>query len=178
MIIILNYIIISLPKISVIAMGLGKIGLILNWARRFYRIFDSSVWTPVATVGVSWLKIKPIVLIFPVIESTSVDSVTHTTVKILWGEDSFTFFSYLIWLRFFIFPSYIYTEVFGRQQTCFASLMPKIWALVSNFPVIESASADSIAHTTVRSLWREHSFTLFRNWLYFVSCLKFLYLIR
>ena len=69
------------------------------------------------------------------------------------GEDSFTFFSDLIWLRFFIFPSYIYTEVFGRQQTCFASLMPKIWALVSNFPVIESASADSITLTTVRSLW-------------------------
>ena len=99
MIIILNYINTSLPKISVIAMGLGKIGLILNWARRFYRIFDSSVWTPVATVGVSWLKIKPVVLIFPVIESTSVDSVTHTTVKILWGEDSLLY-TVLFYFRF------------------------------------------------------------------------------
>ena len=54
---------------------------------------------PVATFGVSWLKIKPIVLIFPVIESASADSVTHTTVKILWGEDSLLY-SVLIYFRF------------------------------------------------------------------------------
>ena len=39
---------------------------------------------PVATFGVSWLKIKPIVLIFPVIESASADSIAHTTVRSLW----------------------------------------------------------------------------------------------
>jgi len=54
---------------------------------------------PVATFGVSWLKIKPVVLIFPVTESTSVDSVTHTTVKILWGEDSLLY-SVFIYFRF------------------------------------------------------------------------------
>lgn len=52
-----------------------------------------------------------------------------------------------------IYIDFLNTVVFGRQQTCFASLMPKICALVSNFPVIESAVADSITHTTVRSLW-------------------------
>ena len=85
MIIILNYINTSLPKISVIAMGLGKIGLILITRKIYIDFLDTVVfWTPVATIGVSWLKIKPVVLIFPVIESTSVDSITHTTVKILW----------------------------------------------------------------------------------------------
>ena len=54
---------------------------------------------PVATFGVSWLKIKPVVLIFPVTESTIVDSVTHTTVKILWGEDSLLY-SVFIYFRF------------------------------------------------------------------------------
>lgn len=52
-----------------------------------------------------------------------------------------------------IYIDFLNTVVFGRQQTCFASLMPKIRVLVSNFPVIESAVADSITHTTVRSLW-------------------------
>ena len=85
MIIILNYINTSLPKISVIAMVLGKIGLILITRKIYIDFLDTVVfWTPVATFGVSWLKIKPVVLIFPVIESTSVDSITHTTVKILW----------------------------------------------------------------------------------------------
>ena len=54
---------------------------------------------PVATFGVSWLKIKPVVLIFPVIESASADSVTHTTVKILCGEDSLLY-TVLIYFRF------------------------------------------------------------------------------
>uniref|UniRef100_UPI0028DB7561 hypothetical protein n=1 Tax=uncultured Granulicatella sp. TaxID=316089 RepID=UPI0028DB7561 len=58
-----------------------------------YRLLGySSIWTPVATFGVSWLKIKPIVLIFPVIESASADSIAHTTVRSLWREDSFTLF--------------------------------------------------------------------------------------
>ena len=108
MIIILNYINTSLPKISVIAIVLGKIGLILNWKRRFYRIFDSSVWTPVATFGVSWLKIKPVVLIFPVIESTSVDSVTHTTIKILWGRILLHFFR--IWFDY-VFLFFLHTFI-------------------------------------------------------------------
>ena len=56
-------------------------------------------WTPVATFGVSWLKIKPVVLIFPVIESASADSVTHTTVKILCGEVSLLY-TVLIYFRF------------------------------------------------------------------------------
>ena len=89
MIIILNYISISLPKISVIAMGLGKIGLILTTRKIYIDFLDTVVfWTPVATFGVSWLKIKPIVLIFPVIESASADSIAHTTVRSLWGNDS------------------------------------------------------------------------------------------
>ena len=70
-------------------MGLGKIGLILTTRKIYIDFLDTVVfWTPVATFGVSWLKIKPIVLIFPVIESASADSIAHTTVRSLWGNDS------------------------------------------------------------------------------------------
>ena len=58
-----------------------------------YRLLGyRSIWTPVATFGVSWLKIKPIVLIFPVIESASADSITLTTVRSLWGGIHLHFF--------------------------------------------------------------------------------------
>jgi len=89
LIIILNYINTSLPKISVIAMVLGKIGLILITRKIYIDFLDTVVfWTPVATFGVSWLKIKPVVLIFPVIASAFADTITLTTVRSLWGNDS------------------------------------------------------------------------------------------
>ena len=60
---------------------------------------------PVATFGVSWLKIKPVVLIFPVIESAFADSITRTTVRSLWFVSllhgiriKFNFVSYLHYL--------------------------------------------------------------------------------
>ena len=58
----------------------------------FFTLLLKFILKCLATFGVSWLKIKPVVLIFPVIESASADSVTHTTVKSLWREHSFTLF--------------------------------------------------------------------------------------
>ena len=81
-------------------MGLRKIGLILITRKIYIDFLDTVVfWTPVATFGVSWLKIKPVVLIFPVIESASADSIAHTTVRSLWGENS-ELYSILIYFRF------------------------------------------------------------------------------
>ena len=71
-----------------------------------YRLLGySSIWTPVATFGVSWLKIKPIVLIFPVIESTFADSITRTTVRSLWGERFLVLFRFVLF-SFLNFCSY------------------------------------------------------------------------
>ena len=76
-----------------------------------YRLLGySSIWTPVATFGVSWLKIKPIVLIFPVIESAYADSITRTTVRSLWREDSFLYIV-LIYFRFLTSILMIETKV-------------------------------------------------------------------
>ena len=121
--------------------GFGEDWIYSNYEKNLYRLLGySSIWTPVATFGVSWLKIKPVVLIFPVIASAFADTITLTTVRSLWGNDS-QFYSVLIDFRFLTFVLMVGTKTEVASKP-FRILLLK---------------------TTVKGLWWDLSFALSLN---------------
>ena len=107
--------------------GFGEDWTYSNYEKNYIDFFDTVVfWTPVATFGVSWLKIKPVVLIFPVIASAFADSITLTTVRSLWGNDS-QFYSVLIDFRFLTFVLMVGTKAEDALGFIVKTTVKSLW---------------------------------------------------